>query len=356
MNPNSNPILVTSTGESTGKTAVALALALAAKEDGRDVGFMKPKGTRLQSSVGKTLDEDPMLARELLDLDAAMHEMEPVVYSPTFVQEVVRGREDAASLRETVREAYEGLAAEHDLMVVEGGGWSRPDDEVGLAVAWTRFGRAGTPVGMGRYVKLAPMPDSGTLVAEAHFGEVNPGGKLPITFPKTVGQIQQNFPYKRGSQADVSEWVGVTTRVSGNLYPFGHGLSYTTFAYDNLQVTPEQTPGAGSVTVTFDVTNTGDRAGDAVPQVYVRDVTASVTTYDSQLRGFERVALEPGETETVTVELGPEHLMLLDREMHWAVEASMFEVLVGSSTEDIYLRGQFEVTETATFGKPPVDH
>lgn len=117
-----NPILVTSTGESTGKTAVALALALAAREEGRDVGFMKPKGTRLQSSVGKTLDEDPMLARELLDLDAEMHEMEPVVYSPTFVQEVVRGREDAASLRETVREAYETLAAERDLMVIEGGG------------------------------------------------------------------------------------------------------------------------------------------------------------------------------------------------------------------------------------------
>ena len=117
-----NPILVTSTEESTGKTAVALALALAAREEGHDVGFMKPKGTRLQSSVGKTLDEDPMLARELLDLDAEMHEMEPVVYSPTFVQEVVRGREDAASLRETVREAYEALADDRDLMVIEGGG------------------------------------------------------------------------------------------------------------------------------------------------------------------------------------------------------------------------------------------
>lgn len=117
-----NPILVTSTGESTGKTAVALALALAAKEDGRDVGYMKPKGTRLQSSVGKTLDEDPMLARELLDLDSPMHEMEPVVYSPTFIQEAVRGREDAESLRRTVREAYESLAEAHDLMVIEGGG------------------------------------------------------------------------------------------------------------------------------------------------------------------------------------------------------------------------------------------
>jgi hypothetical protein len=117
-----NPILVTSTAESTGKTAVALALALAAKERGEDVGYMKPKGTRLQSSVGKTLDSDPMLARELLGLDAEMHELEPVVYSPTFVQEVVRGREDVPALRESVREAYESLAADHDRMVVEGGG------------------------------------------------------------------------------------------------------------------------------------------------------------------------------------------------------------------------------------------
>jgi hypothetical protein len=117
-----NPILVTSTAESTGKTAVALALALAAKEDGESVGYMKPKGTRLQSSVGKTLDSDPMLARELLDLDDEMHELEPVVYSPTFVQEVVRGREDAGTLRETVRQAFESLAADHDRMVVEGGG------------------------------------------------------------------------------------------------------------------------------------------------------------------------------------------------------------------------------------------
>jgi hypothetical protein len=117
-----NPILVTSAGESTGKTAVALALALAAREAGHDVGYMKPKGTRLQSSVGKTLDEDPMLAREVLDLDAPIHELEPIVYSPTFVQEVVRGREDTDALREQVRTSFESLAADHDLMIVEGGG------------------------------------------------------------------------------------------------------------------------------------------------------------------------------------------------------------------------------------------
>jgi hypothetical protein len=117
-----NPILVTSTQESTGKTAVALALALAARDAGHDVGYMKPKGTRLQSSVGKTLDEDPMLARELLDLDAPIHELEPVVYSPTFVGEVIRGREDEAALREQVRSSYEALAADHDLLFIEGGG------------------------------------------------------------------------------------------------------------------------------------------------------------------------------------------------------------------------------------------
>lgn len=115
-------LLVTAIEESTGKTAVALALATLAKERDRTVGYMKPKGTRLESHVGKTLDSDPMLARELLDLDAAMHELEPIVYSPTFIQGAIRGQEDPDELRQTVRERFEGLAADRDLMIVEGGG------------------------------------------------------------------------------------------------------------------------------------------------------------------------------------------------------------------------------------------
>ena len=115
-----NPILVTSTAESTGKTAIALALASRAAEAGHTVGYMKPKGTRLQSATGKTLDEDPMLARELLGLDAEMHEMEPIVYSPTFIKEAVRGRENSDELRERIVENFEALSAEKDLMVVEG--------------------------------------------------------------------------------------------------------------------------------------------------------------------------------------------------------------------------------------------
>jgi hypothetical protein len=119
---HTDTLLVTSTAESTGKTAITLALGLLARERGRSVGYMKPKGTRLESNVGKTLDRDPMLARELLDLDAEMHEMEPVVYSPTFVEGAVRGQERPEELRERIRESFDALAADRDLMLLEGGG------------------------------------------------------------------------------------------------------------------------------------------------------------------------------------------------------------------------------------------
>ena len=125
-------ILVTATEESTGKTAVALALAELAAERGLSVGYMKPKGTRLQSNVGKTLDEDPMLAREVLGLDAEMHNLEPVVYSPTFIEQAIRGREDPDELREQVRESFDSLAAGKDLMVIEGGGKLTTGGIVGL--------------------------------------------------------------------------------------------------------------------------------------------------------------------------------------------------------------------------------
>ena len=125
-------VLVTATEEGTGKTAIALALAQLARERGRSVGYMKPKGTRLKSVVGKTLDEDPMLARELLDLDAEMHELEPVVYSPTFVREAMRGGEASDQLRETVRENFETLATDREFMAVEGGGRLSTGGVIGL--------------------------------------------------------------------------------------------------------------------------------------------------------------------------------------------------------------------------------
>jgi BioD-like phosphotransacetylase family protein len=116
-----NSLLLASSRDSTGKTAVALALGRLAQDRGRSVGYMKPKGTRLQSNVGKTLDTDPMLAREVLGIDAEMHEMEPIVYSGTFIEGAIRGREDPAALGDRVESAFETLSEGMDLMVVEGG-------------------------------------------------------------------------------------------------------------------------------------------------------------------------------------------------------------------------------------------
>lgn len=188
----------------------------------------------------------------------------------------------------------------------------------------------------------------GQVIAETLFGDNNPGGKLTVTFPKTLGQIPFNFPFKPGSQADQPSkgpnGYG-NTRVNGALYPFGYGLSYTTFEYKNLVVDPLKQGTQGEVHVSVDVTNTGKRAGDEIVQLYVKDLVSSVTIYETQLRGFERVSLNPGETKTVNFTLKPEDLELLDKNMHWTVEPGMFEVQIGASSEDIRLKKQFEMVE-----------
>ena len=186
-----------------------------------------------------------------------------------------------------------------------------------------------------------PSCEGGTVIAEALFGECTPGGKLPVTFPKAVGQIELNFPFKPGSHgAQPTYGPNGTgkTRVLGELYPFGYGLSYTTFEYSDLCVSPLQQPTQGEYTVRCRVTNTGAYPGDEVVQLYVRDKVSSVIAYDSVLRGFERVSLQPGESAEVTFVLTPEDLQLLDRDMHWTVEPGEFELLVGSSSQDIRLR------------------
>jgi beta-glucosidase len=189
-----------------------------------------------------------------------------------------------------------------------------------------------------------PGPQSGKIIAETLFGDNNPGGKLSITFPKTVGQIELNFPFKPASQADQggkNSWG--KTSVNGALYPFGYGLSYTTFAYSNLQVSPEKGHTQGDIHVSVDVTNTGQRKGDEVVQLYLKDEVSSVTTYDYDLRGFERVTLAPGEKKTIEFTLHPDDLALLDKNMNWIVEPGAFQVMIGSSSEDIKLKKEFVV-------------
>jgi len=183
-----------------------------------------------------------------------------------------------------------------------------------------------------------PGIDCGNTIAETLFGDYNPGGKLAMTFPKTVGQLEYNFPFKPGSHAgqpgDGPNGFG-KTNVYGALYPFGFGLSYTTFTYKNLSFSADTIKQNGSVTVTVDVTNVGKYKGDEVVQLYMKDETSSVTVYESQLRGFERINLLPGETKTVSFALHPDYFKLLDKKMQWVVEPGSFELMVGSSSEDI---------------------
>jgi len=182
----------------------------------------------------------------------------------------------------------------------------------------------------------------GCAVADTLFGDYNPGGKLPMTFPKTVGQIPFNFPCKPAAQAGQGR---NHTRILDGLYCFGHGLSYTTFAYSDLEITPGRQHPQGNVTVSCAVKNIGQRTGDEVVQLYFRDRVSSVTTYDKQLRGFRRMTLKPGECKTVRFTLVPDDLSLLNRDMQRVVEPGMFDVYIGRSSRDIRLQGEFEIME-----------
>lgn len=177
----------------------------------------------------------------------------------------------------------------------------------------------------------------GQAVAEALFGDYNPGGRLAVTFPKSVGQIPFAFPFKPGSDESSS------TSVYGALYPFGYGLSYTTFAYSNLTISPQQQGVQGEINVSCKVKNTGKLKGDEVVQLYLRDEVSSVTTYTKVLRGFERITLQPGEEKEVHFKLRPQDLGLWDNNMNFRVEPGSFKVMVGASSTDIKLEGQFNI-------------
>ena len=178
----------------------------------------------------------------------------------------------------------------------------------------------------------------GKAVAEALFGDYNPGGRLAVTFPKSVGQIPFAFPFKPGSDESSS------TSVYGALYPFGHGLSYTTFTYSDLHISPSHQGVQGDIHVSCKIKNTGKIKGDEVVQLYLRDEISSVTTYTKVLRGFERISLKAGEEQTVHFRLRPQDLGLWDKNMNFRVELGSFKVMLGASSTDIRLHGQFEIT------------
>ena len=177
----------------------------------------------------------------------------------------------------------------------------------------------------------------GQAVAEALFGDYNPGGRLAVTFPKSVGQIPFAFPFKPGSDESSS------TSVYGVLYPFDHGLSYTTFSYGDLKISPLRQGVQGDINISCKIKNTGKIKGDEVVQLYLRDEVSSVTTYTKVLRGFERISLEAGEEQMVHFRLRPQDLGLWDKNMNFRVEPGKFKVMIGSSSTDIRLHGRFEI-------------
>jgi len=180
--------------------------------------------------------------------------------------------------------------------------------------------------------------EGGTAIADVLFGDYNPGGKLPITVPRSTGQLPDYYYQKPSAKR---EYLGSTTLP---LYSFGWGLSYSTFKYANIRATPDSIGVEGTAKVFVDVTNTGRMAGDEVVQLYIRDEVSSVTRPVKELRGFRRVPLAPGETRTVEFTLGFAELAFLNRDMHKVVEPGNFKIMIGGNSVDL-IETQLHVVE-----------
>ena len=192
-----------------------------------------------------------------------------------------------------------------------------------------------------------PGEEGGAAVAEILFGDANPGGKLPITFPRSVGQLPIFYNYKPSAMR--SNWyVDYVAEKATPLYPFGHGLSYTTFDYGDLSISREQATRGESVDVSLKVTNTGSVAGDEVVQCYIRDEFASTPRPMKELKGYARVTLQPGESKTVTFHLPVDQLAFYDNNMDLVLEPGRIFVMLGSSSDDIRLSGEFEIAGKGT--------
>ncbi|MGB7026506.1 MAG: glycoside hydrolase family 3 N-terminal domain-containing protein [Candidatus Acidiferrum sp.] len=171
--------------------------------------------------------------------------------------------------------------------------------------------------------------EGGTAAAEVLFGDYNPAGRLPITVPRSVGQLPDYYYQKPSAKR---EYLDDSTKP---LFPFGWGLSYSTFKYGNLRLAPDTIGPQGTTHVSVDVTNTGSVRGDEVVQLYIRDEISSVTRPVKEMRGFRRISLDPGQTKTVEFALGFEELSFLNRDMHRVVEPGAFKIMVGGNSVDL---------------------
>jgi len=170
--------------------------------------------------------------------------------------------------------------------------------------------------------------ETGRAVAEALFGDINPGGKLPISVPRSVGHLPAFYNYKPSARR------GYLFDDVSPLYAFGYGLSYTTFSIKNVRLETTRIKRNGLTRVFADITNTGKREGSEVVQMYIRDVVSSVTRPVKELKGFEKVTLRPGETKKVAFDITPDSLAFYDINMNYVVEPGEFTIMVGNSSRD----------------------
>lgn len=195
-----------------------------------------------------------------------------------------------------------------------------------------------------------PGEAGGDAVADVLFGDASPSGRLAITVPRSSGQLPAYYNYKPSKAYWIDQaWTrhgGYADMPGTPLYPFGYGLSYTQFQYSNLRIQPAKIFDQGETQVSVDVENTGKIAGVETVQLYIHELYAPVSTAVKQLRGFERVTLDPGQKKAVTFALGPEDLQLLDQNMGWVVAPGTFEIMIGTSSADIPLKGTLEVKGT----------
>jgi beta-glucosidase len=211
----------------------------------------------------------------------------------------------------------------------------------------------GRPLSIGWVVNNVPAileswmggSQSGNAIADILFGDVNPSAKLPVTFPRSVGQVPMYYNYMNTGRPPEAE-NRYTSKYFDMpwtpLFPFGYGLSYTKFKITNLQLSASRIDANGKLTVSVEVENTGARAGDEVVQLYIRDPVASMTRPVKELKGFQRVALQPGQKRRVEFVLDREHLGFWNREMRYVVEPGEFRLMVGSSSADV-IEAKFEV-------------
>lgn len=190
--------------------------------------------------------------------------------------------------------------------------------------------------------------EAGNAVAEVLFGDYNPSGKLPISFPRDEGQIPVYYNYfntgrpLNGDDYEIykSAYIDMSNKAK---FPFGYGLSYTSFEYSNLQLSAPSLSQSGTITVSCSIKNIGNKAGEEVVQLYLRDRVGSVVRPMKELKGFQKVMLQVGESKTLTFEINSEKLSFYNIELNWVAEPGMFDVMLGSSSEDIRLRSEFEL-------------